>query len=47
MRKHTRWLMIPIASGLLALVGMGLRGGRAEEPNRPTAEDVIMLWKPM
>ena len=47
MRKYRRWLTIPVASGLLALVVMGLRGGRAEEPMRPTAEGVIMLWKPM
>jgi hypothetical protein len=46
MRKHRRWLTIPVASGLVALIGIGLRGGRADDSKRPTAADVITLWTP-
>jgi hypothetical protein len=47
MRKHRRWLTIPVASGLVVLIGIGVRGGQADDLKRLTAEDVIMLWKPM
>ena len=47
MRKHRRWITIPVASGLVALIGIGVRGGQAEDSKRLTAEDVITLWKPM
>jgi hypothetical protein len=46
MRKHRRWLAIPVAAGLVALIGIGVRGGQADGPKRLTAEDVIKLWKP-
>jgi hypothetical protein len=46
MRKHGRWLIITVAAGLVALVGVGVRGGRADEPKRPTADDLIELWEP-
>ena len=47
MRKQMRWLTIPVASGLVALIGLGLCGGQADEPKRLIAKDVIELWKPM
>jgi hypothetical protein len=47
MRTHKLWLTIPLASGLVALIGIGLRGGQADDPRRLTAADVIKLWKPM
>jgi hypothetical protein len=47
MRKHRRWLTIPVALGLVALIGIGLRAGRADDPKRLTAADVVKLWKPM
>jgi hypothetical protein len=46
MRNHRRWLTISFATGLVALIGLGLGGGRADEPKRLTAEDVVELWKP-
>jgi hypothetical protein len=46
MRQHRRWLTIPVASGLVALIGIGLRGGRADDSTRLTAADVITLWIP-
>jgi hypothetical protein len=46
MRKHGRWLTIPVASGLVALIGIGLHGGQADEPKRLTAADMIEPWKP-
>ena len=46
MREHRRWLMIPVASGLVALIGIGLGAGRADDPKRLTAEDVLALWEP-
>ena len=46
MRKHRRWLTIPVASGHVALIGIGLRGGRADDSKRLTAADVITLWTP-
>jgi hypothetical protein len=46
MRNHGRWLTISFATGLVALIGLGLGGGRADEPKRLTAEDVVELWKP-
>jgi hypothetical protein len=45
MRKHWRWLMFPLASGLVLLIGV--RGGQADDPKRLTADDVIELWKPL
>jgi hypothetical protein len=47
MRKHRRWFTVPVASGLIALIGIGVRGGQADDPKWLTAEDVIKLWKPM
>ena len=47
MRKHTRWLVIPVATGLIALIGIGVRGGQADDSKRLTAADVITEWKPM
>jgi hypothetical protein len=46
-RKHTRWLVIPVATGLIALIGIGVRGGQADDSKRLTAADVITEWKPM
>jgi hypothetical protein len=46
MHKHRRWLTIMVASGLVALIAISLRGGQADDPKRLTAEDVITLWKP-
>jgi hypothetical protein len=46
MCKHRRWLTIPIVSGLVALSGVGLRGGRADDAKRLTADDVVKLWEP-
>jgi hypothetical protein len=45
MRKLRRWLILSVASGLVALIGIGLRGGQADE-KRMTTEDVIKLWEP-
>src|SRR4051812_45770710 len=45
MRKHKRWLTIVAASGLVALIGIGVREGQADDPKRLTAEEVITLWK--
>jgi hypothetical protein len=47
MRIHKRWLLIPVASGLVTLLGIGVRGGQADDPKRLTAADVIKLWNPM
>src|SRR4051812_23062805 len=47
MQKHRRWLTILVASGLVAMTGISLRGGQADDPKRLTADDVITLWKPM
>ena len=38
--------MVTVASGLVALIGIGVRGGQADDPKRLTAEDVITLWEP-
>jgi hypothetical protein len=46
MRTHRRWLTISVASGLVALIGIGLRGGQADDPTRLTAADVIKVWNP-
>jgi hypothetical protein len=46
MRKHRRWLTISVALGLVGLIGIGVRGGQADDPKRLTAEDVIKLWEP-
>jgi hypothetical protein len=46
MRKYRRWLIIPVASGLVALIGLGMHGGHADDPTRLTAQDVITMWKP-
>jgi hypothetical protein len=46
MRRHGRWLTVLTASGLVAVLGNGLRGGQADEPNRPTAADVMKTWEP-
>ena len=47
MRKHGLWLTISIAAGLVALIGIGVRGGQAEQPKPLTAVDVVKLWEPM
>lgn len=47
MRKHKRWLTILVASGLVGLIGIGLRGGPADESKRLKADGVLELWKPM
>lgn len=47
MRKHRRGLTILVASSSIALIGISLRGGQADDPKRLTADDVIGLWKPM
>jgi hypothetical protein len=47
MRKHRRWLTISVTSGLVALIGIGVSGGHADDPKRLTANDVIKLWKPL
>jgi hypothetical protein len=46
MRKQRRGLTILVASGLVALIGAGLRGGQADDAKKLTAEDVIRLWEP-
>jgi hypothetical protein len=46
MRKRERWLTISIALGLVALIGMGVRGSQAERPKPLTAAAVIKLWEP-
>jgi hypothetical protein len=46
-RKRERWLTISIASGLVALIGIGVRSGQADGPKPLTAADVIKLWTPM
>jgi hypothetical protein len=45
MRKHRRWFTITVASGFVALFGIGLSGGQADDSKRLTADDVIRLWK--
>jgi hypothetical protein len=47
MRKHGRCLTIAVVSGLVALIGIGVRGGLADDQKKLSAEDVITLWKPM
>jgi hypothetical protein len=47
MRKRRRWLMTPLFSGVVVLIGIGLRGGQADESKRLTAEDVLTQWEPM
>jgi hypothetical protein len=47
MRKHRRWITIPVALGLVVLIGMGVRAGQGDDSKRLTANDVITLWKPM
>jgi hypothetical protein len=47
MHKHRRWFMIGVASGLVGLIGIGVRGGQADDLKRLTADDVIKLWNPM
>jgi hypothetical protein len=46
MRSGTRFLTVFLGSGLVALIGIGLRGGQAGTSKRVTAEDVIKLWTP-
>jgi hypothetical protein len=46
MRNRKQWLTIPVAAGLVALIGIGVCGGQADDNKRLTAEDVIELWKP-
>jgi hypothetical protein len=46
MRTHKQWLTIPLTSVAALLIGIGLAGGRADDSQRLTAEDVIRLWKP-
>lgn len=47
MRGHRRrWLTITAVLGVVAGLGAGLRGGRADDPKRPTAEEVVEAWKP-
>jgi hypothetical protein len=46
MRKQRGLLTIAVSSGLVALIGIGVRGDQADEPNRLTALDVIRLWEP-
>jgi hypothetical protein len=47
MHKFRRWIVVPAVSSLVALIGIGVRGGQSNEPKRLTAADVITLWKPM
>ena len=47
MRKHGRWLTIPVTLSLVALIGIGVRGGQADDSKRLTADDLITLWKPI
>ena len=46
MRKRGHWLTISIAAGLVALIGIGVRGSQPEGPKPLTAADVIKLWEP-
>jgi hypothetical protein len=47
MRKFRFWLTIAVASGLIALIGIGVRQGQADDTKRLTADGLIKLWKPM
>jgi hypothetical protein len=47
MRKNRRRLTILVAAGLVALIGIGLRGDQTDDTKRLTADHVITLWKPM
>lgn len=46
MRKLKRWFSLPLTLGLVTAIGMGVRGGPADESRRLTAEEVIRLWEP-
>jgi hypothetical protein len=46
MRNFSRWLTVLVTSGLVALIGMGVRGGQADDAKPLTASAVIELWKP-
>jgi hypothetical protein len=46
MRNYRRWLTIPLATVLAALIGINLRGSEADDTKPLTAEDVIKLWEP-
>jgi hypothetical protein len=45
MRKHGRWLTVTVASGLAALIGVGLSRGQADDSKPLIADDVVKLWK--
>src|SRR4051794_33687961 len=47
MRKLRRGFTILVAAGLVAMIGISLRGGQADDRKRLTADEVITLWKPM
>jgi hypothetical protein len=47
MHKPRQLLTIPLAVGLVGLIGIGVCGGRTDDSKRLTADDVINLWKPM
>jgi hypothetical protein len=46
MRKHRGWLTIAVGAGLVALIGIEVRGNQADDPKRLTALGVIRLWEP-
>jgi hypothetical protein len=46
MRRQWRWFVVTVSSGLVTLLGLGVRGDQADAPNRLTALAVIRLWEP-
>ena len=46
MRRYSRWLMIVVTSGLVALIGTGLHGTQAGDSKRVAAEELIKGWEP-